>query len=129
MAKPILYLDFDGCIHAYSRGWQDGSIYDPVVPGFFEWAIRAKERFHLVIYSSRSKELNGVAEMKTWLGDQIRNEYENPTPIAVDDFDFAHEKPPAFLTIDDRALTFDGDWAALTPERLLAFKPWNAKEG
>lgn len=127
--KPILCIDFDGVIHSYERGWQDGIIYGNVVPGFFDWAKVAKDHFRLVIYSSRSKQALGIAEMKTWLGDQLHNEYENPKPLEVGDFEFAHEKPPAFLTIDDRALNFNGDWYddCYWPEKLLNFKPWNNK--
>ena len=38
---------------------------------------------------------------------------------------FPTEKPPAFLTLDDRALTFDGTWPDITT--LQEFKPWNKK--
>jgi hypothetical protein len=128
--KPILCLDFDGVIHRYSRGWQDGSIYDSVVDGFFEWAVKARQFFKLVIYSSRSKTELGIAEMKTWLGDEIHTAYGAEPPISVADFEFAHEKPPAFLTIDDRAFTFRGDWTSpiFEPERLTTFKPWSARK-
>lgn len=120
--KPKLCIDFDGVIHSYDRGWQDGVIYGTVVPGFFEWAAEAQGLFELVIYSSRSSTDAGRLAMGSWLAEQVRawgGEHLR--------FTMSAEKPPAFLTIDDRALTFKGDWAHpdLAPEALAAFKPWN----
>jgi hypothetical protein len=132
--KPTLCLDFDGCIHAYRRGWQDGVIYDDVVPGFFEWAARAKDHFKLVIYSSRSKDPGGIEAMEQWLRFQhthwVETEWNGGMTVQTDiDFEFAHEKPPAWLTIDDRCIPFKGDWNAeqLLVATMLAFKPWNAR--
>lgn len=127
--KPTICLDFDGVIHSYERGWQDGQIYGRVVPGFFEWVERVRDHFELVIYSSRSKTDDGVTAMGLWLHEQ-RNAWisrggqrNSQEPL---EFTFAHEKPPAWLTIDDRCITFKGCWTdpELSPARLLAFKPW-----
>jgi len=130
MTKPIICIDFDGVIHSYEKGWHDGVIYGTVVPGFFEWIERARDHFRLMVYSSRSKTEDGVMSMSLWLHRQ-RNAWikaggqRNPTePLELE---FAHEKPAAFLTIDDRGLQFRGDWSAwwIEPDVLLKFKPWN----
>ena len=127
--KPIICIDFDGVIHDYREGWKDGSIYGKVVPGFLAWAEYARDFFTLVIYSSRSKSDEGRAAMYEWLVRQIHETYETGYRgiLTVSDFKFAHEKPPAFLTIDDRAICFGGDWYSpdLDHKRLLNFRPWN----
>jgi hypothetical protein len=123
--KPILCLDFDGCIHDYSQGWRDGSIYGDVVPGFFDWAAKAAEIFTLVIHSSRCATKEGRAEIREWLERQAGVTGN----IGLDDEILIQEhKPPAFMTIDDRALRFTGDWASLDPKLLIKFRPWNHPE-
>jgi len=128
---PTLCIDFDGVIHRYSKGWQDGIIYDEIVDGFIKWADHAREKFDLVIYSSRSKTPEGIEAMRGWLIAHIEQAYEKNTGIAlsISDFKFAHEKPLAFLTIDDRAIRFDGNWDApeLSPYGLRNFKPWTQR--
>lgn len=126
--KPILCLDFDGVIHSYERGWQGGVIYGTVTTGFWEWAENAAKLFELVIYSSRSKDEGGQIAMAAWLYDQ-RAAWRKAGGKSGNDslsFEFAHEKPKAFLTIDDRAIQFNGVWSSLEPTKLRAFKPWNA---
>lgn len=127
-----LCIDFDGVIHSYEKGWQDGVIYGDVVPGFFEWAAKARHHFQLVIYSSRSKDMNQRMAMEAWLAYQhkkwVSTEWNGGETVRLDHFEFAHEKPPAWLTIDDRCVPFHGNWndPFLTVKELLAFKPWTA---
>ena len=131
---PILCLDFDGVIHDYKQGWKDGQIYGHLTVGFYDWALKAQEFFTLVIYSSRSKDDDGVESMAAWLVKEIgqsvvRKSFrgaDNRLKITIGkvDFEFAHEKPPAYLTIDDRAITFNGNWSDFDPATLRQFKPW-----
>lgn len=133
MTLPTLCLDFDGVIHRYGSGWQDGTIYDDVTENFFWWAEKAREHFRLVIYSSRSATPEGIAAMKSWLLEQRKNlvvtshELKHlPDADLLDWFEFADTKPPAFATIDDRAIRFNGDWEEkfLDPVRILNMKTW-----
>ena len=138
MCKPIICVDFDGVIHSYENGWQDGKIYGTVVPGFFEWAEEASVIFQLTIFSSRSK--NGVQReaMITWLWyryleykgvsfeEGASEEAKALIGVFGDLFVFSEEKPPAFISIDDRAICFKGNWKApeLTVPAMKDFRPW-----
>ena len=126
--KPTLCIDFDGVIHSYERGWQDGTIYGQVTKGFFEWAEEAQKHFKLVVYSSRSKDPDQLKLMAMWLYEQ-RNKWaaaQNTETLMQLEIEFASQKPAAWLTIDDRCIRFEGRWEWLRPEVLLDFKPWNA---
>ena len=131
--KPILCLDFDGVIHRYDSGWKGAAVIpDDVTTGFFEWLDGAAQFFNITIYSSRSSSPDAVQAMQFWLAAQRRKWRDaggvsvvtDGTPVSIT---FATEKPPAFLTIDDRALTFTGDWRDFDPAALRKFKPWNKR--
>jgi hypothetical protein len=130
--KPTICVDFDGVIHSYERGWQGGAIYGSVVPGFFEWAETMAPKATLVVYSSRSKDPELLTAMQFWLVEQ-RKSWRAAGGVSRDEpfsIEFAHEKPAAWITIDDRAIRFEGRWDApeLAPDAILAFRPWNAKK-
>lgn len=142
MSKPILCLDFDGVIHSYKSGWvKSDFIPDPPVPGAFEFIYRALEHFDVQIFSSRSKTAhsgdggNGIRAMKFWFEYWAPRELDNVEPhyranaiinkIAWNKDAFPSEKPPAFIGIDDRVLTFTGEWPSI--ESLKGFKPWNKR--
>ncbi len=125
--KPILCLDFDGVCHSYTSGWQGATIIpDPAVPGLFEFLEQAAKFFDIQVYSTRSKTSEGRDAMCLWFYNQrhIWREQggmtETDAPLTIS---FPDEKPPAFVTLDDRALTFTGTWPDV--EMLRTFKTWN----
>lgn len=126
--KPTLCVDFDGVIHSYKSGWEGVTVIpDLPVPGALQWLCEALIYFTIAIYSSRSKDIEGVKAMRAWLEHHARASGELTNAQAdrlLKEIVFAHEKPAAFLTVDDRAIQFQGNWNALDPERLLEFKPW-----
>ena len=129
MSKPILCVDFDGVIHSYSSGWKGAHVIpDPPVDGAIAFLLGALEHFDVCIYSSRSSQAGGVAAMSRWLRQHGGNcWHESPAGPGLEDVRFPDDKPAAFLTIDDRAICFDGNWSALVPADLLNFKPWNKR--
>jgi hypothetical protein len=130
MRKPILCLDFDGVCHSYTSGWKGVTvILDPPVNGLFQFIQEAVKHFTVAIYSTRSDTSEGREAMRIWLG-RWSVDPEHGLPHDVDlsflgEIEWPEEKPPALVTLDDRAITFDGTWP--TMETLQNFKPWNKK--
>ena len=120
MSKPIILLDFDGVIHSYASGWQGvDNIPDPPVPGVFEWMEEALEYFDIAVYSARSESEDGRKAMFDYI-------MKHASGDLAWSLDFPATKPRAFITIDDRCICFNGNWADPQhhPKTLLEFKPW-----
>lgn len=129
MAKPILCLDFDGVIHSYASGWKGADVIpDPPVDGAMKFIWDATEHFRVAIYSSRSGQAGGVSAMRAWLYHNFMAYWGTHATQADDRFseiEWPQEKPSAMVTLDDRALTFEGTWPAI--EALKDFQPWNKR--
>ena len=132
---PILSVDFDGVLHSYTSGWKGPRcIPDPPVPGAIDWlrslltdadcrcamAPRFLD-FDVCVYSSRSRYIGARRAMKKWLGEQF--EEAGHYWQLVELIRFPLMKPPAFLQIDDRAITFSGIFP--TCEEMKNFRTWN----
>lgn len=112
--KPILCLDFDGVLHSYKSGWQGmKNIPDPPVEGAQDFCRRALEHFNVIIHSSRFTHEDGMLAVQAWL-----EKWDFPNGIGL-----AFRKPAAYVTLDDRAIQFTGEWPSI--EKLQDFKPWH----
>lgn len=135
MSNPIICVDFDGVIHSYKSGWKGVSVIpDDPVPGAIAWLMHHLPMPDAVcamapeycgpevqIYSSRSKSWFGRRAMKKWL---IKHGM-HPAYFYDNILKFPSKKPAAFLTIDDRAICFDGTFP--DAKTMMSFKPWNKK--
>lgn len=97
MSKQTVVFDFDGVIHKYSKGWQDGSIYDVPNKGIKETINKLRQNnYEVVVVSTRCNTEEGRMAILTWLVNY---------GIVVDKV--CKEKPPAIVYIDDRAICYD----------------------
>lgn len=152
--KLCLSLDFDGCIHSYDKPWAGASVIpDLPVPGAIAWLVANRHQFDIHIFSSRSRSLWGRRAMRRYLLRHVARHFLGYCPnasaaractcwtgcdweecarlaaeqVVYHDLKWPWLKPPAHLTIDDRAVTFDGDWSKLTPDAVRKFRPWNKR--
>lgn len=123
--RKILCLDFDGVVHSYASGWHGADrIDDPPVEGALEFIVAASVRFEVVIHSSRCHQAGGIEAIRLWL-------WKHAFASGVGTCGFwatlriEATKPPAHLTLDDRAVTFCGTWPDL--DDIERFRPWNRK--
>ena len=105
-------VDFDGVLHRYSRGWQDGNIYDAPIPGAQQFMHElAGEAREVVILTARDEQY--WPAMREWMDKHgfIRVRITNI-------------KEPADAYVDDLAVSFRGMWGE-TWDQLNSL--WEAK--
>jgi len=106
MKEKVVAIDFDGVIHRYSKGWQDGSIYDsPMENAEVELSRLVSKGYKVVIFTTRlNPQVNDDVNLEKnriskWL-------FDNGMKIDTHYHDITAVKPVAGIYIDDRALRF-----------------------
>lgn len=105
--KRTVALDFDGVLHAYN-GYQNGLIQGPI-PG----ALDAVNHFldigwTVVVFTTRDR-------CMVW--EWLRTHGFPP-------LDVVNKKEPFWVIVDDRALTFHGEWTPEFKTRVALFEPY-----
>jgi hypothetical protein len=110
----VIAVDFDGVIHGYSKGWQKGIIYDAPVPGCKEALEQLRTAgYKIWVFSARQEEA-GIKE------------YMEKNDLPYDRIHMGRKPMQAALFIDDKAITFTGNWDQ-TLKDVENFLPWTKK--
>lgn len=115
---PTICVDFDGVIHAYTKGWHDGTIYDNPLPGALDGLRQLMQHAAIVIHTARNPE-----QVADWLfenadfnitweppGEATCEFWNDQTRLLV-----TNRKLPALAYLDDRAVRFT-TWAQALAE-------------
>lgn len=139
-------IDFDGVIHKYSKGWQDGKCYDEPVEGVFEAIAELMKTYTVFIFSTRSPR-----QIKEWLVQRIMESDYIHNGMGGDPGDYCYpkygftceripfykkfwnkqnvlgitkRKLPAMVYVDDRAMRFNGIWGPAIMQGIKEFKTY-----
>ncbi len=101
--NKTLAIDFDGVIHKYSKGFHDGTIYDPPQEGVQEALEILSKKYILACYTARVNiGAGGKEEIRLWLKKYDLLKYFS---------EITGMKIPAIAYIDDNAIQHT-DWSS-----------------
>lgn len=106
MSRPqTVSVDFDGVIHAYGKGWHDGTIYDEPVRNAIGSLRVIMEDYAVVIHSTREPEQ--IAEWLTPFGFRCQVDYDGEFWNEMGILLITNRKLPSIVYVDDRAIRFE----------------------
>lgn len=109
-------VDFDGVIHRFDKGWQNGVICGGVMPGAMEGLRALLKAYAVFIHTTRDPH-TVVDWLEARLGFPVRAD-EDPNRKFWDDQScvlVTNKKLVAIACLDDRAITFR-DWGLAMTE-------------
>ena len=106
-------VDFDGVIHDYKRGWQDGSIYGEFMPGAVMALSWLMSNYAVFVHTTRN-----AGQVARWIEDRSGHGIEcvtsvHPLPWKRQFWNqrgvllVTNRKLPAIAYIDDRGIRFE----------------------
>lgn len=107
MKKTIL-IDLDGVLNEYTGNYDENNI-PPIRKGAFEFLKNLSQNFIVKIFTTRPMQKAG--------------EWVNLNNLKQFVAGVTNVKEPAYLTIDDRCINFDGNYEK-TLEKVKNFKVW-----
>lgn len=114
-------IDIDGTICQYTE-WVVASHFGKVLPGAKEAIEKLhNEGWYIIIFSTRADKnviSNFLRENEIYFDSINLNPFQPKNAIGG--------KPLADVYLDDRAITFNGNWAQAF-DQIVSFKPWEEK--
>jgi hypothetical protein len=95
ISRKTILIDLDGVLNTYN-GEYDSKFIPPIRKGAFEFIETLSKNYTLKIFTTREKPL-----VRKWIYDNNLEKYIS---------EISNTKEPAWLIIDDRCITFRGDY-------------------
>ena len=123
--KKTICIDFDGVLADYSEGYQGMDIFGEMIPGADLGTQVLKEKgWTIIVYTTRPV----TDALKKWLDDnKIKYDHINENPDQPEESKEGC-KLIADIYLDDRGLTFRGQWTDWLLREIAEFTPASTKK-
>ena len=98
-------IDFDGVIHNFDKGWNDGTCYGDPIDGSIEAIKKLSKKFRIIIFTAKCKPDRPMVNGKS--GYQLVLEWLKKYDLLDCVDEITCEKPRAQLYIDDKGYYFE----------------------
>lgn len=109
MFKKTILIDLDGVLNTYTGNF-DPNFIPPIKDGAVEFLKNLSKNYEIKLFTTRNKLL-----ATKWL---IENKIDSYFQ------DITNTKDVCYLYVDDRCVTFDGDYNSLN-DKIENFKVWH----
>ena len=98
-------IDFDGVIHNFDKGWNDGTCYGDPIPGALKALELLSKKYNIIVFTAKAKKNRPLVNGKT--GTELVTEWLKKYDALKYVTEITSEKPRAKIYIDDNGYRFN----------------------
>ena len=106
--RSNIAIDFDGVVHNWDKGWQDGTCYGKPIDGAIDAIRSLSQEFNIIIFTAKARKDRPKVNGKN--GIELVEEWCLKYGILENIKEITAEKPRALIYIDDNGYRFES-WA------------------